>query len=284
MTTLGQDPNYRALASAAAAELGSSSPSIVAAILGQWQCEQRGPWPPTHNNPGFVTVSALRSVNVTSGTPARTSPGINFLAAFGSPAEGASAYAQLLARGRRYAGVRAAVAAGDGAAYLQAVTSAGYGTRYSCAIGAYKALGGKVAPSGAPPGVTGGATPADYLGAFGDIVQFQVGHVITATDVETAMGKLEGAAFFAKFLIGPGLARDATRAALTSAIGKPWDKALQDDLARRLQAGADQAGKIDPLGALFGGIGEAIGQGVFTLVVLGGIVVLGLLGIRRLAG
>lgn len=153
MATLGRDPRYRALATAAASILGSSSSSIIAAVLAQWQCEQPGgpPWPPVHNNPGFVTVGAIRSVGLTIGSYARTSPGVNFLATFATPSEGATAYAQLLARGARYAPSRAAIARGDGAGFLRAVTSAGYGTRYSCAISAYKALGGSVTAGGSLP-------------------------------------------------------------------------------------------------------------------------------------
>lgn len=77
---------------------------------------------------------------------------------FRSPSEGATAYAELLRRGKRWAPARAAIARGDGAGFLKAVTSAGYGTRYSCAISAFKRLGGSVPAGGSVPGVN--ADPA----------------------------------------------------------------------------------------------------------------------------
>jgi hypothetical protein len=183
MATLGRDPRYRALATSAASMLGSSSPSIIAAILGQWQCEQPSgpPWPPVHNNPGFVTIGALRSNGIPLGRFATTSPGVGFLAQFSSPSEGATAYAQLLIRGARWAPARAAIARGDGAGFLQAVTSAGYGTRYSCAIGAFKALGGSVPAGGSlPAGEAPNATTADFdpFGAAGDAFGATIGKAI----------------------------------------------------------------------------------------------------------
>lgn len=140
---VASDPRYQALAASAAASLGASSPDVARAIAAQWQCEQpANAWPPVHNNPGFVTAAALRSVGIDA-RPASKAPGSGFLAAFDSPEEGAAAYAGLLARGARYAPARAAAARGDGLGFLAAVTSAGYGTGYGCASSVYRSLASK---------------------------------------------------------------------------------------------------------------------------------------------
>lgn len=152
------DPRYRALASIAMRELGVTGPHIALAIVSQWQCEQPpNAWPPVHNNPGFVTLNAIRSAGVTLGTFATSSPGPGFLAQFRTPEDGATAYGQYIRRLARYATARAAAARDDGAGYLRAVTSAGYGTRYTCAIGAYHALAGNSGTSPPPPSSSSGA-------------------------------------------------------------------------------------------------------------------------------
>ncbi len=164
--SVASDPRYQALAAAAAASLGASSPDIARAIAAQWQCEQPADaWPPVHNNPGFVTVGALKSVGITA-APARTAPGSGFLAEFDSPSAGAAAYAELLNRGRRYAPARAAAARGDGLGFLAAVTTAGYGTRYGCASSVYRRLATSSAalPATSTVAAGGPSTLADYLG------------------------------------------------------------------------------------------------------------------------
>ncbi len=278
MATLGSDPRYRPLAATAASILGSSSPSIVNAILGQWQCEQPGgpPWPPVHNNPGFVTIGAIRSVGITAGAYATTSPGVGFLAQFGSPAEGASAYAQLLARGARYKDARAAIAAGDGAKFLEKVTAAGYGTRYSCAINAYRALGGAAA------GGTISPAPGATLAATGGLLEEWLARISRqASDPVRAEDVVPFVQFLVeKKLVPPGGGSNpvtsSVRRQIELAVGKPWSAVGQQLL--------DAAAQEDPfgLGAVFDGIAAAIGDASFTFVVLGAIAVLLLMGVWRL--
>jgi len=166
--SVASDPRYQALAAGAAASLGASSPDIARAIAAQWQCEQHADaWPPVHNNPGFVTVGALKSVGITA-APARTAPGSGFLAEFDSPSAGAAAYAELLNRGRRYAPARAAAARGDGLGFLAAVTTAGYGTRYGCASSVYRRLATSGGPAAPEPDAILAAASAASLCTPGD--------------------------------------------------------------------------------------------------------------------
>ena len=165
--TLQQLPRWSALADLAMDELGADAGDIRVAILAQWTCEQRGAWPPVHNNPGFVTAGAMTSVGYQAAA-ATSSPGAGFLAAFTTPEQGAHAYGYLIAHGRRYAATRAAAAAGNGARYLREITAAHYGTRWSCCYGAYVRMGGRyrisatgtVTDTGGGSGASGTADPA----------------------------------------------------------------------------------------------------------------------------
>jgi len=276
MAELGKDSRYRALATAAASILGSSSSSIIAAILAQWTCEQPGgpPWPPVHNNPGFVTIGALRSNGIPLGAYATTSPGVHFLAVFSSPSEGATAYAELLRRGKRWAPARAAIAQGDGAGFLKAVTSAGYGTRYSCAISAFKRLGGSVPAGGSmPPGdatnaafdATNSADFAKWQAALASIdVPNDPGHVITHDEAVRIVDILYKGQI-------PSSSRDST---IASFEGKTVREAAGP-------AGVNFGGNIDPFGPVadaIAGLGGALGEGVFVLLIGGVIAALFVLG------
>lgn len=152
--TVSTDPRYRTLAALAMQELGVGGNQIQLAIVSQWQCEQpANAWPPVHNNPGYVTVGAMRSVGEPA-TPATSSPGPGFLAQYATPEDGARAYGRLIARGARYAATRAQAQANHGLGYLNQITTAKYGTRYSCCRPVFLKL------IGAPgAGVTGVATP-----------------------------------------------------------------------------------------------------------------------------
>jgi hypothetical protein len=163
--------NWAALARSAASRLGTSSPAIVTAILAQWQCEQKGTWPPTRNNPGNVArgwASALSyPYTVEQPNPQPSNP----IVTYPSASIGAQAYADGLARFSRYSGVRAAVAAGNGPGFLTAISKAGYGTVLACMLASYpQLLASKAAgaqPSGNPTGTLTSAscsTMADYLG------------------------------------------------------------------------------------------------------------------------
>ena len=186
---LGNPSAYRRLATLAAGELGTAHPAIIAAILAQWTCEQpRNTWPPVHNNPGFVTVGALKS-NGIAAAYATTRPGIHFLAQFPTPDAGATAYGRYVHVSPRYAKARAAIKAGDGAEYLRAITRAGYGTGTNCSLSAYKALGGSVAPSSGGGGTgasaegtaTGGGAGAKPAPVLGLVVSVSTGRPASAT-------------------------------------------------------------------------------------------------------
>jgi len=159
---LGNPQAYRALAVDAAARLGSTAPSMVAAVLAHWTCEQPGgTWPPVHNNPGFVTAPAMRSHGLTTGwTVATRPPGVGLLCVFPTPQAGAIAYARFLLTGKRYATAVARARAGDGHGFLEAVTRAGYGSQTACVLSAYARLyPGPKPPPKPPPGKPGPDSP-----------------------------------------------------------------------------------------------------------------------------
>jgi len=304
MAELGRDPRYRALATSAASILGSSNPSIIAAILAQWTCEQPSgpPWPPVHNNPGFVTIGALRSNGIALGVYATRKPGIHFLASFRSPSEGATAYAELLRRGKRWAPARAEIARGRGDRFLNAVTSAGYGTRYTCAIAAYKRLGGSVAGGGSlPPGETTTGTSSQT----GTVLALVAATVAACTQVTMVTPKMaETKAFpIPRSLIGrpcvdcaPGYTPAIVATNPLSWISGWTNPADVPGYANAcvvagtkvgdspfLEGLPGVAGEVvdETVGAAVRALGDALGEAAFTVIVLGGIVALLLLGIWR---
>jgi murein DD-endopeptidase MepM/ murein hydrolase activator NlpD len=101
---------------------------------------------------------------------------------------------------------------------------------------------------------SGGQTEVGSLGAWGDIVSFPIGHIVTAADVELMMQKLRDAGFFGDPSIPGAVSEGIVRGILTTAIGQRWDKALQDRLQAQFFAAAGQA--VPDLG----GIGDALGS------------------------
>jgi hypothetical protein len=161
--SVGQDPRYGRLADRVLSTWSipaSGRVDVKRAILAQWQCEQpSNAWPPVLNNPGFVTLGALHSWGLDLGAVCGKQYPSFCLARFPSPEAGADAYAGGVLRGSRYAGALAAARAGNGLRFLNLITSAGWGTRYSCARVAFAGLGGKV------PAVTPGGTDATNASA-----------------------------------------------------------------------------------------------------------------------
>ncbi len=150
--------NWAALARSAASRLGTSSPAIVTAILAQWQCEQKGTWPPTRNNPGNVArgwASALSyPYTVEQPNPQPSNP----IVTYPSASIGAQAYADGLRLFSRYSGVRTAVARGDGIGFLRAISAAGYGTGLACMLASYpQLLASKAAGASASGAQAGGS-------------------------------------------------------------------------------------------------------------------------------
>lgn len=88
------------------------------------------------------------------------------------------------------------------------------------------------------------------LGAWGDIVKFPVGHVITEADIDTMMTALQAGGFF-KDDIG-GQAYTKTREILMrDALGQQWNKSLQDKLQASLNSAAIES---NALGAAAGSL------------------------------
>lgn len=167
--SVGTDPRYGRLADRVVDAWGipaGGRVDVKRAILAQWQCEQPGnAWPPVLNNPGFVTLGALHSWGLNLGAVCGRQYASFCLARFPTPEAGADAYAGGVLRGSRYRHALAAARAGHGLAFLAAITSAGWGTRYTCCRSAYASLGGKVPPT------TGGSTgPTDTGGTVLSII------------------------------------------------------------------------------------------------------------------
>lgn len=120
----------------------------------------------------------------------------------------------------------------------------------------------------------GGSTPAPApaLDAWAGLVSFPVGHVITESDVRMMVSKLDAAGWFGQ--LGPGWSAMAAYSVLATAIGKPWNKALQDDLQRRFGLAAQQAG-ANPLDSLGGALGVLPGLIGSTLTDVGRNLMLG---------
>jgi len=115
-----------------------------------------------------------------------------------------------------------------------------------------------------PKTPVGGPNQQALLAAWGGIVKFPVGHIITTADVDKMMDALKAANMFAGDGVSPvaGFASEQqTRTILLTAVGKAWDKPLQEDLQKRFMAAASEATAL-------GGIGTAIGDfgGVITKI------------------
>ncbi len=136
---LWSDPHYRALATVSAKALGTSSGSIIAAILAQWTCEKGNAdaYPPSRNNPGNLARGAASGLGYPFSVQYPNPQPGNPIVTFTTPTYGALAYAKLLRLGSRYAGVRAAVKAGNGRAFIIAMGKSGYGTGTACMFSAY---------------------------------------------------------------------------------------------------------------------------------------------------
>lgn len=94
----------------------------------------------------------------------------------------------------------------------------------------------------------------EYLAAWGGIVNLPVGHIVTQADVDTMMKQLIAAGFFKDDTTGQAEAN--TRAILETAIGKEWNKSLQDSLQLQFFGAANEAGG---LGAAVGSIAATLG-------------------------
>lgn len=140
--------------------------------------------------------------------------------------------------------------------------------------------------SSTDPGPSGGGN-TKWLDAWGGIVSFPVGHVITVEDVETMMAKLSDAGWFRDYALefapGEGAARDFTRSILMTAVGKEWNKDLQDDLQGRFLGAA--AAQDNPVASFLGQLGTVLGtlvENVGLIIVFGAGVALAFYGFSLL--
>lgn len=122
---------------------------------------------------------------------------------------------------------------------------------------------------------SGGAVSSGPSAPFIDI---PAGKIITVADVDYIIGRFMSAGFFD----GPaGAIASATFRGILmrDALGKPWDKALQDKLAGAAYSAADSS--ADPFGiasavdGLVGGISEIARNGILLVAILG-LVLMGL--------
>lgn len=129
---------------------------------------------------------------------------------------------------------------------------------------------------------SGVSTPAagGTLGAWNNLVTFPIGYVITVADVDRIMAALEAAGWFAGQSAAAGaIASYQYRQILLTAVGQPWTKALQDQLAARAAAAASAAS--DPFGIASGlqgivaGFSEVFRNGILLVAILA-LVIMGL--------
>lgn len=102
---------------------------------------------------------------------------------------------------------------------------------------------------------SGGPSTGQNLGAWGDLVNYPVGHVLTAADVDSIMQILGANGFFQGDSLFGG-SQTEIRRILTTHIGDSWGKPLQDQL--QAEFGAAAVNSTDPIGRALGGVGTQI--------------------------
>lgn len=269
--TISTNPQYQALARGAAARLGGG-PNLTRAILAQWQCELGNvPYPPRRNNPGNLARGAASGLGYpfTIDYP-NPQPG-NPIVTFRSVTDGAAAYAKLILSLARYRLAVAAARRDDGAGFIREVTSAGWGTSASCALGVY---GGSSASTG-PTTSLGGATAGGP--------NIPEGKILTTADIEVIVA---WAAKFGGDPITQSVALDILRAKMRPFIGRPWNKATRDAVQSVILQAASEA---NPTAAVAGAIGalpkqiqDVAGSLLVNGAILAVVVGLGYLGVRSI--
>lgn len=125
------------------------------------------------------------------------------------------------------------------------------------------------------------------LAAWGNVVSFPDGHILTADDVDTIMAKLRAAHFFDDPVSG-AVAESVTRDVLRKHIGEPWNKSLQDRLQVEFGEAAKEAGDAGGLAAIGDVVGKLADPGnwVRILAILGGAIIFGVgaYGVLRATG
>lgn len=249
------------------------------------------------NNPWNMTLGAASETGIkTCGSWKSMSSGLTF-AAFCTPQDGARASARLLLNAghdwRGYWRVVDAARAGKPIDFLNALArSAWDGGRYGTKNGGpnkllaiYASIGGSVdatllnssgtsAAEGDTHGegvtsplaqaftsISSGATGSQaggMLDAWGGIVSFPVGHILTAADVDYIMAQLASHGFFKDDTTGS--AQSVTRAILARQIGKAWGKPMQDTLQQDFFKSASEAipKPLDAIGSIAGAVTQLL--------------------------
>lgn len=190
----------------------------------------------------------------------------------------AAATARLINTSSYYAGIRASYG-GTSAQQAKAIIASPWHSSSATAYyqrGFASITGNNPLPSG------GASTPiTTVVGAWGDLVSYPSGHTLTQSDVNDIVSKLKSAGYFGQNGLIPDLsgaaAEGVTRSILTSHVGEPWNKALEDTLQGEFNNGAKNATAL-------GGLANLDLPGAITLVgvilvgitflILGGIIVL----------
>lgn len=282
-----QAASESAIASTFLKEIGAPDTDIMRKAVTAWLRKESGR-NVIGNNPWNISLAAAQGLGVEPvGSRAHGRTGQKF-AVYGNLTDGTRAAARLLLRGntpkdkRGYAGVIAGARSGDPIAFLQGLASSKWsadrygGPSNNSLLRVYKSVGGlgNVTASGLSTARASGPRTGG-LGAFGDLISFPVGHIITEADVGRMMGTLEQGNFFT---LGQG--KTETRAVLMQAIGKPWTKDLQNELSGGFASAADTAG--DPFGVA--GLANVFDPGFWArILALGAGVLLVGFGVIRLA-
>lgn len=199
-------------------------------------------------------------------------PGDKNVAVFSTLNAGANASAQNLIKlsnsGFGYDKVIAAARSGNALGFLVAIQNSAWSAghySHSKLVGAFRGLFNyntvlTLNSGGAP--ISTGDPGTDYLGAWGNIVSFPIGHVITTADVDTIMTALTNAHFFDGDSLFGGT-KTEVRDVLNGIVGREWNKALQDELQAKFFKSAVDAG--DPLTKIANAIGGIAGIFGFLL-------------------
>src|SRR3990172_1396351 len=287
-----QAASESAIASVFLKEIGAPDTDLMRKAVTAWLRKESGS-KVIGNNPWNISLGAAKGLGVEpTGYRTHSRTGQKF-AIYGSMADGTRAAARLLLRGnnpkdtRGYAGVIAGARSGDPIAFLNGLAASKWsadkygGVGNNSLIRVYKSVTGlrNVTQIGGaklvPPSEAFGAS----LGAFGDLIKFPIGKIITETDVDAMMKTLEdnhkfdtGIPIFG--VIVTGEARAKTREILMGYVGKPWSKATQDEVQGTFSAKADEAAE-NPLG--IPGLGNLVDPGFWAriLALIGGVALVG---------
>lgn len=209
-------------------------------------------------------------------TGSRAMAGNGSFAVFATPADGARAAAIRLtgnpnAHAYKYDAVVAAAKKGSAVAFLNAwAASAWNSSHYGATGGKPNKLIARYAQAASPgidtlvhptgggpkinvsnPTITGINAGGGNLGAWASQVNFPIGHVLTAADVQSIMSTLVANGWFAND--PTGAAQQQTQLVLIGEIGKPWNKTLEQDIQSKLMTAATNA---NPAAGALGILGD----------------------------